>query len=196
MSAGEGDGSANAVDDTTGATGVGSPAHVVLVGLPGAGKSTHGRHAARWLRRPFIDLDRRIAIGAGESVRRIFRTRGEPAFRALEREATAALATEAPAIVAPGGGWIMDPRNVALVKPGALVVWLQVSPRLAIQRMGARVRLRPLLAGDDPVAALEALLAQRVARYATADAVIDTEVLDWQGVVRAIAALASSAAEG
>jgi len=167
-----------------------SPAHVVLVGLPGAGKSTHGRHAARHLRRPFIDLDRRVAQLTGESVRRIFQLRGEPAFRKLERQATAALALEPAAIVAPGGGWIMDPENVALIRPGAIIVWLRVSPVVAVQRMGARVRLRPLLAGADPVVALEALLERRAANYATADAVIDTEVLDWHGVVKAIAALA------
>ena len=153
----------------------------------------HGRRAARHLRRPFIDLDRRVSQLAGESVRRIFRTRGEPAFRELEHRATVALASEPAAIVAPGGGWIMDPANVTLVRPGATLVWLRVSPAVAVQRMGTRIRLRPLLAGDDPVGALEALLERRAAHYATADAVIDTEALDWHGVVLALAALATLA---
>ena len=166
------------------------PAHLVLVGLPGAGKTTHGRHAARHMRRPFIDLDKRVAHLAGRTVPEIFRIEGEQAFRAHERLATTALALEPASIVAPGGGWVLDPANVALVKPAATVVWLKVSPRVAVQRMGGKIRLRPLLADGDPVAKLEALLRQREARYATSDAVIDTEVLDWQGVVHAIAALA------
>lgn len=103
---------------------------------------------------------------------------------------TAALAFEPPAIVAPGGGWIMNPANVELVRPESILVWLRVSPRTAARRMGARARLRPLLAHGDPVAALEALLLVREPRYRTADATIDTEALDWQGVVGAISALA------
>ncbi len=167
------------------------PAHLILVGLPGAGKTTHGRRAARALRRPFIDLDRRIVHLDGRAIARIFAEDGEPAFRDLERTATAALAIEPPSIVAPGGGWIMNPANVELVKPGAQIVWLQVSPKVALQRMGGRVSLRPLLANGNPLRNLEQLLAKRRDRYAMADAVINTELLDWQGVVNALAALAT-----
>ena len=166
------------------------PRHIILVGLPGAGKTTHGRHAARQLNRPFVDLDRRIELLSGRSVAEIFRDDGEPGFRRLETQVTAVLTVEPPAIVAPGGGWIMDPSNVELVRPGAILVWLRVSPQTAARRMGARARLRPLLAQGNPVAALEALLLAREARYRTADASIDTEALDWQGVVDAISTLA------
>ena len=170
--------------------GPGGPAHLILIGLPGAGKSTHGRRAAKQLKRPFIDLDRRIAHLAGRSVPQIFREDGEAAFRAYERKATAALAIEPASIVAPGGGWMLDPANVELVKPAATIVWLQVSPSGAAGRMGRRARLRPLLASGDPVEKLTQLLQRRAPRYAAADAIIDTEALDWQGVVDAIAALA------
>jgi shikimate kinase len=104
------------------------PAHLILIGLPGAGKSTHGRRAAKQMQRPFIDLDRRIAAMAGRSVARIFAEDGEAAFRALELEATLSLLAEPPSIVAPGGGWMLSPGNVALVKPGSTIVWLVVSP--------------------------------------------------------------------
>ena len=175
---------------------VAGPAHLILIGLPGAGKSTHGRRAAKQLKRPFIDLDRRIAHLAGRSVPKIFREDGEAAFREYERKATAALAIEPASVVAPGGGWMMDPANVELVRPAAVIVWLQVSPRAAAARMGPRARLRPLLASGDPVEKLALLLRRRSPRYAAADAVIDTEVLDWQGVVDAIAALAPSPTAG
>ena len=172
------------------------PAHLILIGLPGAGKSTHGRRVAKQLARPFIDLDRRIAHLADRSVHRIFREDGEAGFREFERKATAALAIEPPSVIAPGGGWMMDPANVVLVKPAAVIVWLQVSPRGAALRMGPRARLRPLLATGDPVAKLIVLLERRAARYGSADAVIDTEALDWQGVVDAIAALAPAGNAG
>ena len=166
------------------------PAHLILIGLPGAGKSTHGRRAAKQMQRPFIDLDRRIAELAGRSVASIFAKDGEEAFRALERQATAALAAEPASIVAPGGGWMMNEQNVALVKPDSTIVWLQVTPLVAVRRMGARIRMRPLLRTGNPVRTLEELLLRREGRYALADAAIDTELLDWQGVVDAIAALA------
>ncbi len=166
------------------------PAHLILIGLPGAGKSTHGRRAAKQLGRPFIDLDRRIAESDGRSVAQIFAEDGEAAFRALERQATASLVSEPASIVAPGGGWMLSPENVALVKPASTIVWLQVSPAAAVRRMGARIRLRPLLRTGNPVRTLEVLLSRRRGRYAEADAVIDTEAYDWQGVIDAIAVLA------
>lgn len=172
------------------------PAHLILIGLPGAGKTTHGRRAAKQLGRPFIDLDRRVAHLGGRSVPQIFREDGEEGFRQLERKATAALAIEPPSVVSPGGGWMMDPANVDLVKPGATIIWLLVTPRAAVERMGTRVRQRPLLATGNPVERLTQLLLRRADRYAMADAQIDTEVLDWQGVVDAIAALAPAPAEG
>ncbi len=175
---------------------VGFPAHLILIGLPGAGKTTHGRRAARRLRWPFVDLDRRIVELAGRPIPEIFAQDGEAAFRALERTATATLASEPASIVAPGGGWMMDPENVALVKPGATIIWLKVSPPAAVARMGPRIRLRPLLASGDPVATLARILSSRRDRYATADAVIDTEVLGWQGVVSAIVALAAPEPQG
>ncbi|MBC7841583.1 MAG: shikimate kinase [Gemmatimonadaceae bacterium] len=171
------------------------PAHLILIGLPGAGKTTHGRRAAKQLARPFIDLDRRIAHLASRTVPQIFREDGEEGFRLLERKATAALAIEPPSIVAPGGGWMMDASNVDLVKPGATIVWLQVTPRAAVERMGARIRQRPLLASGNPVERLNQLLLRRAERYATADAVINTEVLDWQEVVDAITALCPASAD-
>lgn len=165
------------------------PAHLILIGLPGAGKSTHGKRAARELGMPFIDLDLWIAARAGRSIADIFRDEGEAAFRVLERDATSALALEPASIVAPGGGWVMDPANVACVKPESTIVWLQVTPAVAVRRMGERIRLRPLLRTGDPVQTLQDLLLRRAERYGTADAVIDTEVLDWQGVIGAIVAL-------
>lgn len=171
-----------------------SPAHLILIGLPGAGKSTHGRRAAQQMGRPFIDLDKRITAMDGRSIPQIFAEDGEAAFRALERRATEGLASEPPSVVAPGGGWMMSPENVALVKPSSTIVWLMVSPAAAVRRMGARIRLRPLLGTGNPVRTLEAMLVKRRDRYAVADAVIDTEAYDWHGVISAIAALAPAGA--
>jgi shikimate kinase len=72
---------------------VGKAAHLVLVGIPGSGKTTTGRELARLLVWPFLDLDEQIAERAGMSVRDIFARLGEPRFRAMEREETSAWRT-------------------------------------------------------------------------------------------------------
>jgi shikimate kinase len=181
--------------DDAGVSDAPKPPHLILVGLPGAGKSAHGRRVARLLNRPFVDLDHAIQEATGRTIADIFARDGEMAFRALEREATTALASAPASVIAPGGGWMMDPANVELVIPGAKVVWLKVRPAAAVKRMGARIALRPLLAQGDPVQILSALLEKRRSRYATADASVDTEAYGWHEVARVLAGLAPGSAD-
>ena len=170
---------------------MGRAAHIVLVGIPGAGKSTVGRELAARLQWPFVDLDDEIAAREQMSVRDIFAKRGEAHFRALEREATERLAlAEAPAVVAPGGGWITVPGLVELVRPPARLIWLRVSPERALERLGKGVEARPLLSGRDPLAALTAILTAREAFYLQADHTVSVELMTPIDAVEAILALA------
>lgn len=161
-------------------------AHLILIGLPGAGKSTVGRRVARELARPFLDLDREIERLEGKPVAQVFADAGEAYFRAREREVTAALRARPSMVVAPGGGWALAPENRALLCPPGRIIYLRVDPTTAVRRMGLGVRRRPLLAGPDPVAALERLLRDRAAAYAAADAVVDTEGRTPRQVVDAV----------
>lgn len=168
--------------------------HVVLVGLPGAGKSVTGRRVARLLRRRFIDLDAVIERAAGMPVAAIFAAEGEAGFRAREREATRGLAERAPAVIAPGGGWVLDPANPAALGERAVIVWLRVAPAAAVARMGAGIARRPLLAGPDPVGALAGLLAAREARYAAvAHHAVETDGVPVDELARRVAALVAPA---
>jgi shikimate kinase len=171
--------------------------HLVLVGLPGSGKSTVGRGAAARLQRPFIDLDAAIERSAGARVAAIFASRGEPGFRALEREETARLLTAPASVIAPGGGWITEEETVALLRPIAHTIYLKVEPRTAYKRLGGGVERRPLLAADPagPVAALHRLFDARRAAYEAADSMIDTEHLTLQQVTNAVAELAGRLAD-
>jgi len=162
--------------------------HLVLVGLPGAGKSTIGHAVARALRRPFVDLDAEIVRRVGRPIATIFASEGEAHFRALEREATLQLREAAPSVIAPGGGWVTVPETVALLCPPARMTYLKVGPVAAAHRLHRSAHLRPLLR-DDPLGALERLLAARRAAYETADLEIDTEVLTRQEVIRRILSL-------
>ncbi len=170
--------------------------HIVLVGLPGAGKTTVGRQVAQALGRRFIDLDVEIERRSGRSVGAIFAGDGEAAFRRLEHEATAALVGSAPAVIAPGGGWATQSASVALIRPHALIVHLAVSPTVALARLGEGIARRPLLAGADPLATLRRLARERAPAYAGADADVDTELLDPKEVVEAVVELVSVGRRG
>lgn len=165
--------------------------HLVLVGLPGAGKTTVGRLVAQKLGTSFADLDQEIEARAGCTIASIFESVGEAVFRQLERELTEEFGSRSNHVVAPGGGWIMIPEVVALLRPPGRIIHLDVTPRTALYRMGAEVSNRPLLNRSDPLAALGRLRVERAAAYATADAVIDTETLSLQELVDRLAVLAT-----
>lgn len=158
------------------------PEQVVLVGLPGAGKSTVGPLLARRLGWSFRDFDALIEAEAGLSVADIFRQQGEAGFRRLESELTARLASVPDLVLAPGGGWIL--RNSM---PRAMLVWLVVDPAEASLRVGELANLRPLLQ-PDPLTRLKELLAQREPYYMRADIAVDTTGKSPEDVADAVAA--------
>ena len=167
-------------------------APIVLVGLPGAGKSTVGRLAAAHLGWDYVDLDAAIVWAAGGmGISALFAAEGEAGFRAREREATRALVGRGRVVVAPGGGWMTNPGCVELLKPPARIIHLRVGVPAALARLRGSAEVRPLLAGPDPAGTLEVLHRRRRVAYATADVELDTEVMDLQAVVDSVVRLAT-----
>jgi shikimate kinase len=166
------------------------PGHVVLVGMMGAGKTTTGRAVAEALGRPLVDSDQQVEARTGRTVREIFETDGEPAYRALEREALrAALDDPEPAVIAAAGGVVLDPLNRVALQAAGTVVWLRARPEVLTDRVGNGQDHRPLLA-DDPAGTLRRLDEQRRPLYEeVADHVVDVDDLDPAQAAAAVLAL-------
>jgi shikimate kinase len=146
---------------------------IALIGPSGAGKTEVGRRLAAALNRPLIDTDELIVEREGRSIPEIFEEGTEAGFRKLESEAVAEAAGTPDAVIACGGGAVLDPANVEKLKDSGVVVYLKVDPEVAARRVGSG-NGRPLLAGQPVRERLEALIAEREAAYqAAADHVID-----------------------
>lgn len=148
--------------------------HLVLVGLPGSGKSTVGPLVGAALGVRFVDVDRVIEATTGESVAELFARRGEAAFRELEREAMEVELSREPAVLAPGGGWAAQPGNLDAALPRARLVYLAVSPEAAAARLAGQSD-RPLLLGGEPRQVLERLIVAREPFYRRASIEVDAE---------------------
>lgn len=168
-----------------------SKPHLILVGLPGSGKTTVGQSVAERTGRTFLDLDQEIERREGRSISQIFGEKGEPYFRKRERELTEELRLVGNMIVSPGGGWMSSPEVVALVRPPSRIVYLKVRPETALKRLGPMRMMRPLLTRPDPLAELRRIFDSRRRVYETADSVIDTELYDLQRVIDMVINLAS-----
>jgi shikimate kinase len=165
---------------------------VVLVGPPGAGKTTVGTLVADRLGVGFRDTDADIEAATGQSVADLFVVHGEPYFRALERAAVAQALAEHDGVLALGGGAVVDPETrVAL--DGATVVHLDVSLTDAAARVGLN-RDRPLLVGNVR-AQLKGLMDERRPFYdSVATATVATDGLSPDAVADAVLAAIEQAA--
>jgi shikimate kinase len=136
---------------------------VVLIGPPGAGKTTVGTALAARLGVPFTDTDSVVEAAAGKPVADIFISDGEPEFRRLERDAVAAALDTREGVIGLGGGAVMDEQTRARLA-GHRVVYLETGFTELARRVGLD-RARPLLIGTNPRAQLKALLDQRLPVY-------------------------------
>jgi len=167
--------------------------HIVLVGLPGSGKTTVGRLVAEQLHAGFVDIDTIVERREGRSIALIFAEKGEAACRDMERkEMETALAGE-PAVIAPGGGWAAQPGAVDAAKAHALVIYLRTRPETAAQRATPE-GTRPMLIGEDPVVRMRQLQKERDPFYCGAHAQVDTDRPSASQVASEVVRLAQSSA--
>ncbi|TQI67189.1 shikimate kinase [Clostridium sp. KNHs216] len=149
--------------------------NIVLCGYMGSGKTCVGNRLARITGRTFVDMDRYIEQKEGVTVAEIFSSRGEAAFRAMERAAAKELSLKSGLIIATGGGALMDPENTAALKGNGVIVLLDASVEAIRQRLSGD-STRPLLSGPGREETMSRLYSERTDRYrAAADFTVDAD---------------------
>jgi len=147
---------------------------ISLVGLPGGGKSTVGRHLARRLNLKFVDSDTVIEQRIREPIRSFFEREGEAAFRDIEQAVIADLVASCSGVLATGGGAVLREANREVLHQRSTVIYLRSVPEELFRRLRHDTQ-RPLLQVKDPMARLRELYAQRDPLYRhTAHFVIET----------------------
>jgi shikimate kinase len=142
--------------------------------MPGAGKSTAGRHLASALHLPFVDADHELERRIGSSIRNFFELEGEAAFRDLEEKVIAELVDSEPKVLATGGGAVLRAANRKALHGGSTVIYLRASPEELFRRLRHDTQ-RPLLQVADPLRKLRELFETRDPLYReTAHFVIET----------------------
>ena len=169
------------------------PKHIVLVGLPGSGKSTIGRLVADALKAPLIDIDLLLMREMAMPVSQIFAMQGEIAFRRMERDAVRAACAREPAVIVPGAGWAAQDGELDAARTSALVVYLKCVPSTALKRT-EQGESRPLLMTPDPLGRMRELQAEREPFYALADRQVAADNRPAEAVAEHVVRIAREAA--
>jgi shikimate kinase len=159
-----------------------SDVNLYLVGFMGTGKTTVGRAVAQKIGFHILDSDHEIERLTGKSIPDIFAQDGEPAFRAMEREFIERGHPAERTLVACGGGLVVQPDMLGVLKSKGVVVCLHASLETILART-ARHRNRPLLAVDNPEERIRTLYAAREPIYKMSGTVILTDLRPLNDIV-------------
>ena len=165
--------------------------HLVLIGLPGAGKSTVGKIVAERLHAGYVDIDTVLIRKEGKPITMIFAEHGEQAFREMERKEVEAALEHEPAVIVPGGGWAAQPGQLDGARSRGYFVYLKARAEVAAER-AVPSGTRPVLMGGDPVDQMRALYQERDPYYAKADATVLAEAKPAEKVADEVLRLAQT----
>ena len=161
--------------------------NIALIGFMGTGKTAVGKVLAEKLGRSFVELDSLIEQKAGMSIPEIFQQDGEIAFRELEMRVTEEIANKKKAVIACGGGIVLNKINIDRLRESSRIVYLTASPGVILKRVANEEGQRPLLEVDNPTLTIRELLGFRKPFYErAADIIINTSKLDINSVAEQI----------
>ena len=160
---------------------------IALIGFMGTGKTVVGKALAEKLGKEFIELDSLIEQKAGKTIPEIFQQDGEIAFREREIEITKQISGKKNAIIACGGGIVLNKINIDLLSQECVIVYLTASPSAILKRTRGDESERPLLKAPDKISHVKELLKLRQPFYErAADIKINTTRLDIGSVAEQI----------
>jgi shikimate kinase len=154
---------------------------IILVGMPGSGKSAVGRRLATRLDLDFVDADEEIESAAGKPIMDIFKDHGEAYFREGERKVIARLLGSGPQVLATGGGALLAAETRDNIRRSGISIWLKAELPVLMRRVLKR-NTRPLLE-KDPEGVMRQLMEVRYPIYATADITVESRDLPHETVV-------------
>jgi shikimate kinase len=164
--------------------------NIYLVGFMGTGKSSAGKELAKKKKWRFLDLDELIELREKRLIADIFAQDGEPYFRRVEKQVLKEVSREKEFVVACGGGIVIAPENIKVMKDSGILICLAASPEVILKRTSGYAH-RPLLNVASPKKQIELLLKLRAPYYAQADKIIDTSRITVEKVVDKILKLTS-----
>jgi shikimate kinase len=156
---------------------------IVMIGMPGCGKSALGRRLAPRLELPFVDVDEEIERAAGKTIKEIFADHGEAYFRDGERRVIARLLAAGPQVMATGGGALLNDETRASIRRSGLSIWVKADVALLVRRVTKR-NSRPLFEGRDAETVVRDLMAARHPIYAAvADLTVESRDVPHEVIV-------------
>jgi shikimate kinase len=165
--------------------------NLYLIGYRGSGKTSVAAELGTLLNWPWLDADVELERRAGQSIKQIFETSGEQAFRDLEVAVIADLAGLTNHVIALGGGAVLREESRQAIRGSGKAVWLQASPKVLFQRIssdGSTAERRPNLTSAGGLAEVERLVAVRTPTYSVcADLTVDAELASPAQLARQIA---------
>jgi shikimate kinase len=160
---------------------------IALIGFMGTGKTAAGKALAERLGKEFIELDALLELKAGKTIPEIFQQDGEVIFRELEIGVTKEVSQRKNAVIACGGGVVLNKINIDRLKEECLIVYLTASPGVILKRTSSDKNDRPLLKVVDRTSEIQRLLKFRKPFYErAADITINTSKLAITSVVEQI----------
>ena len=167
---------------------MGAKQNIVLFGFMGTGKTCVGRAVAERLGMTYVDLDDLIEAHEGTTISDIFAAKGEPYFRRVEAEVAAEASRLEGHVIATGGGVVLHEENVRVLERSGVGICLNATAEAILKRVKHETH-RPLLAVEDPLARVRALLAYRAPFYSKVSQQVETTGRPVEAVVEEVMAI-------